>query len=325
MRVEDIGERWVVEYIVKRLAKYGPTKLPIGDDAAAEVIEGTTVLSIDMTVWGTDAPPGMTEREFGFKAVTSSVSDLAAKGARPHSYLVSLGLRAEVDVESFYDLWAGIEEAVDTYGGRIVGGDVSETPDLIIDCAAIGVASRVVSRSGARTGDLVAVTGRFGAHAAGLRASMMGRKGGIYEELKELCFKPRAKVLEGATLAERGLVTAMTDSSDGLAVALYNIARASMVDIVVEEVPVHELAREFVRIEGGDLYELALHGGEEFELVMTLKPDDVDAASKALEALGSELIVIGRIVSGAGRVYARWGNEVRFVEERGWSHFVSRT
>ncbi|MCS7143139.1 MAG: thiamine-phosphate kinase [Aigarchaeota archaeon] len=321
MRVGELGERWVVNYILERLKRYGETSLPIGDDAAAVEVSGIAVMSVDMSVWTTDAPPGITMRDFGFKSVTSAVSDIAAKGARPTYYLVSLGMMDELEESAFRELWGGIDDAVSAYGGKIIGGDVSKTEEVLVDCAVMGQAKRLVSRSGARVGDVVVVTGTFGAHAAGLRASLMRREGGLYDELRAICFRPKARVLEGPILSEVGLASAMTDSSDGLAVSLYNMARASSVDIEIETLPVHELVEDFAKMEGADVYELVMHGGEEFELVVTLDERRIDVVREALDRVGSEMKVIGRVRSGTGRVYARWRGRLIEVEDRGWSHF----
>ena len=124
----------------------------------------------------------------------------------------------------------------------------------------------------------------------------------------------------GVALAASGAATSSMDSSDGLAISLHDMSRSSGLGYVVERVPVAEEAREFARIHGLSPTDLALYGGEEYELVFTIKPDGLAEARRALEVAGSKLIEIGRVVPGKSITYVEDGVE-KPVASGGWEHF----
>ena len=150
-----------------------------GDDVSAVRIPGSqvAVLKTDMLVGSTDVPPGMTLWQAARKAVVANVSDLAAKGAKPYAGLVALGLPARLTKRDVHQVAVGLSAGAKEYGFPLVGGDTNECNDLVISIALFGLIERekLVLRSGARVGDIVATTGEFGSAAASLRA-VLNRK-----------------------------------------------------------------------------------------------------------------------------------------------------
>jgi len=318
------GERKIIEVIVRRLHKMPRMPIPFGDDVSGMDIGGgrLAVLKCDMLVGRTDVPKGMSLRQAARKAVVMNVSDLASKGVQPRAVMVSLGLPRSTTSRDVEEIAEGLDEGAREYGAYVIGGDTSECNDLVIACYLFGTARRdmMVQRSGARPGDLVAVTGEFGNTLAGLNA--LGAKTEIPPSLRETLlasvYSPRARLKEGIALARTRALTASMDSSDGLAWSLYEIARASSVGIELDYVPISKAALDYGRITGTDPADLALYGGEEFELVVCLKKN---AARRALRAVKS-LHAIGRVTRDTGNVTLIQDGKSTPVEPRGWEHLT---
>ena len=174
--LSDVGERAVVEGILKLLSPCPKEALPIGDDASALSLGNglALVVKADMLVASTDVPPGMSNQQIGRKVVTMNFSDLAAMGAKPTGILVSLGLPRNFRVGEALDIMRGLVSEAREYGACTMGGDTGEASDLVISCAVLGICQkrRLIKRSGAKPGDYVAVTGFFGKTASGLKILM---------------------------------------------------------------------------------------------------------------------------------------------------------
>jgi len=300
--------------------------LDLGDDVSAVNIGGgrVAVLKTDMLVGETDVPPGMNLRQAARKAVVMNISDFAAKGVKPLAMLVSLGLPRSLSEDDIRDIGAGLGDAAREYSTYIIGGDTNEASDLIISCSLLGFSSegKMVSRSGAKPGDIVAVTGEFGKTSAGLKILLEGLSAPeeIAERLKEAVFIPRARLSEGLALSEAGVLSASIDSSDGLAMSLYDLSEASDVGFIIEHVPIAKEAIRFADIHGFDPYDLGLYGGEEYELIVTVRPRLWETAERAVADVGGTLIRIGRVIK-EKRIELRIDGEIRDIERRGWEHF----
>lgn len=305
----------------KRVGRLKEASLPVGDDAVDFTPPRKLMASIDMMVQSTDIPEGMSWRDAGYRAVTGATSDIAAKGGKPMAYLISLALPSQLTRGEFEELWRGIEEAAELYGGVIVGGDTNQGGQVIIDVACLAEApKKPIPRSGARPGDILAVTGLFGAQAAGLHALLNRVRGEVSEEAVRRMLRPRARVEEGVALAGSD-ASASIDSSDGLAESLYLLGDASGVGFRVEEPPVDPLARRYSEEYGVDLFNLVFHGGEEYELVVTVRPEGWKETVRAVEEAGGRLIRIGCATDDVGVVEARWNDRWVKVPRKGYMHF----
>jgi thiamine-monophosphate kinase len=253
----------------------------------------------------------------GYKAIVVNVSDLAAMGASPRAAVCALVLPPDVEAAWVMELFGGMREACDEYALWLVGGDLSRGRDVSVAVTVTGEVApgRAVLRSGAHPGDRVVLTGELGGSAAGLRLSATpGKPTELQLALVRRHLRPAARVGEGGVLAAHG-ATAMMDVSDGLAIDLSRLARASGAGatVVLGDVPVA----------GGATLDDALGGGEDYELLATL-PDDaaVDAARTELtEAFGVPLAEIGRIVEGGGLSAVDADGTERTLEPTGWDHF----
>ena len=310
----------------------------IGDDAA--VLRSTpgkeTVITADLLVEDIDfrrttTPPYL----LGHKALTVSLSDTAAMGARPLWSMVSIGVPEDVWQTDFVErLYDGLLDLANRYGVQLIGGDTSRTNDrIVIDSIVSGecAAGRAVMRSGASAGDQVFVTGSLGAAAAGLR--LIERGAHLAEQnladddsqkldhvlLRQL--RPEARVGWGIVLGEERLATAMIDLSDGLSSDLNRLCAASNVGALIDSasLPIDDRVTELCGRRALDPLQLALHGGEDFELLFTVKPGDVARLPKRVD--GVEIKRIGEITDSSQGVRISEGARIWELKPGGWVHF----
>ncbi|MBS7614715.1 thiamine-phosphate kinase [Candidatus Bathyarchaeota archaeon] len=325
-KVAELGERKVIQVIINSLDKMPNMPVPFGDDVSAIKIGKTTlaVVKMDMLVGKTDVPPDMSLRQAARKAIVMNVSDFAAKGVKPIAALVSLGLPKTFNEENLKQISLGLNEGTREYGAYIIGGDTGEASDLVISCSLIGVCENqiLVRRSTAQPGDIVAVTGEFGKTAAGLKVLLEKLKvpKEIQKPLTEAVFWPKARLKEGITLAQAGFLSSSIDSSDGLAWSLHELSVASDIGFTIDFVPLASEAIEFAKLFNLNPLNLGLYGGEEYELVVTVKREFWDKAKKAIENLGGKLIKIGEVTE-EKRLIAKIGGETLPIEPKGWEHF----
>jgi len=327
---KKLGEREIIEIILNKLDRAPMMILPFGEDVSAVKIERDliAVLKTDMLVAETDVPPGMNFWQASRKAIVMNVSDFAAKGVKPLSILVSLGIPKKLAVKKIIEQIAdGLNRGAREYGAYILGGDTNEACDLTIACMLYGVAekNKIINRSGAKPGDYVAVTGLFGKTSAGLKILLENLKapGQIRNSLIDSVLMPKARLKEGLTLAETGAATASIDSSDGLAWSLHEIAKASKVGFEIDTVPIAPEAKKFAETHNLDPLELCFYGGEEYELVVTIKPKLWDKAKKEIEKFGGKLIKIGKATE-ERKIRLKIGKKVIPIEARGWEHFQKK-
>ncbi len=221
------------------------------------------------------------------------------------------------EAESLAD---GLEAAAKTYGVKILGGDTNEAEELAIAVVLLGFCRRgeLVSRFGARPGDLLAVSGPFGLTSAAFKILLEGLEPpkDLEKKILESVYKPKARLSLGLKLNRLG-ATASIDSSDGLAWSLHELARASGVGFRVDKLPLAPEASKFAEKHGLDPFDLAFYGGEEFELVATFNPK---IFSKAPQTLKRKFKVIG-IATEDRLVKFENGKIARIIEPRGWEHF----
>jgi len=324
--VEEFGEREIIEIIFKCLEGMPNAPVPFGDDASAIDIGGgrLAVVKTDMLVGKTDVPPGMSLWQAARKAVVMNVSDLAAKGVQPIAVLASIGLPRGLTKKEIEQIGKGLNDGAREYGAYILGGDTNEASDLVISCSAFGICEKqlFIRRSGAKPDDLVAVTGFFGKTAAGLKILLEGFSAPpkIKNALVDAVLMPNARLKEGLSLAQTQTVTSSIDSSDGLAWSLHELSRASHVGFNIDFLPIAQEAKDFAEAHNLDLAELALYGGEEYELVVTLKPKLWKRAEEALKKVGSTLIKIG-FATEEPTLLLKTKERTVPIEARGWEHF----
>jgi len=324
MKVSDIGERALVE-LARRTFKIGPrVKVGIGDDAAAIDIDGRYLIATtDMLVASVHFPQGTTAEQMGHKAVIVNLSDLAAMGAEPLALIFSVGLPRELDVGFVRRIIRSMDSTACNYGAYVVGGDLDESDDITIAGSAFGLASKgqLLTRSGAKPGDVIAVTGQLGAASAGLKILLERLPPKGYKKLIKAQLEPIARVREGMSLAKNG-VKAAIDITDGLAANLWQMSRMSKAKFIIDEekVPVHPLVQKFAERHGFDIEDFAFFGGEDFELLFTVKSGSWKRVQLALRRIGTTATAIGYVMRGRG-VYIQKQGGVEKLPDRGYEHF----
>jgi thiamine-monophosphate kinase len=213
------------------------------------------------------------------------------------------------------------------YDAYVVGGDTNEARDVIISGLALGTsdsASIMKRDNGMKPGDKLAVTGAFGLTSAGFKHLLedVSLPNALRDEIVTSIYMPEAKLKEGLALAETGKVTGCMDSSDGLSVSLYDLLRSTGCGFILDTIPVHETVEKFGVYNDLDPNDLALFGGEEYELVFTYDPKDERTILKALNGVGCEPIIIGTVTESKSIKYL-WKGEQIPIQKGGWDHFTS--
>ncbi|HDM92499.1 MAG TPA: thiamine-phosphate kinase [Candidatus Korarchaeota archaeon] len=313
------------EDVIRRLSSISNAMrggvLPLGlDDAAALELRGTYVVNVDTVSEGSDLLPGMTLRQLARKIVVQTFSDIAAKGAKPAYFLISLCLPRKARKEDIDEIALGLDCGLSEVGGLLIGGDVDSSQEIIMTGVGIGLCDRQpIPRGGARPGDVIAVTGYFGLTWLGYRV-VVGRLSppkDLREDAIRSVYEPKAAISEGALLGMVSGVHACADSSDGLYKTLHSISLASRVKIVVEELPIEDRLREYLLDMGLDLVEAAFYGGEEFHLVVAVDPKSFPTLASEFKKRGLKLMKIGQVAEGSG-VFLRTPAGLVRLREGGW-------
>ena len=327
---EGLGEHEIIRLIQKHLTVMPDMPVPFGDDVSGAPLFGDeiAVLKTDMLVGATDVPAGMSLFSAARKAVVMNISDFASKGVMPTAIVVALGLpRALANEKAVTEIADGLNAGAREYGTYIVGGDTNETNDLIISISVFGAArNALMLRSGAKDGDVVAVTGLFGKPAAGLKLLAGGYKATakVHDVLVDAVFNPKARLREGLALRGYDYVTASMDSSDGLAWSLHEIGKMSKVGFVLDKLPIAAEAEKFAQQNDLNPVDLAFYGGEEYELVLTVKPEKWEEAKAVVETVHGCLIPIGRTTAASRQVILEWEGKRQVIKAKGWEHFKSQ-
>ncbi len=252
--LKQLGELEVIRILERFLGANPRTVVGFGDDVSAVRLakHQVAVLKTDMLVGSTDVPPGMGLRQTARKAVVANVSDLAAKGARPIAGIVALGLPSTLTKRGVMEIAGGLAGSAKEYGFPLIGGDTNESKDLVISIALFALMDerRIVLRSGARVGDIVAVTSDFGDASAGLKALLERRvmPSKLPRALARAVYHPRAELELGLRLAASGVVSASIDSSDGLAWSLHELSKMSKVGMEIQHVPISKAAKDSLSV-----------------------------------------------------------------------------
>jgi thiamine-monophosphate kinase len=212
----------------------------------------------------------------GWMSAAVNLSDVAAMGAEPTGLVMAIGMPADTEIAFVEELAKGMQACAEFCGTAIIGGDLDTHAELTITGTALGKVkkSQLLLRRGGRPGDLVCVTGYTGSAGAALEA-LQSRKP-VSETVLKALFEPIPRTKEARKLAESGAVTSMMDTSDGLAMSLYDLARQSHVGFRIREssLPILKEVKEFVP-NPHELTELALYTGGDFELLFTIDPQQV--------------------------------------------------
>ena len=343
MRLSQIGEFRLIDRIGKKI-RINPqrVKVGIGDDAAVIKTSKDKLLIVTTDTLIENIHFNLKHITFfklGFKALSVNISDVAAMGGYPTETLITLGLPNNFTVKAVDEIYRGIENLAKRYKIDIIGGDTTSSPkEIVISITLLGevLEEELVLRSGARVGDLILVTGDLGASAAGLellrKSKVESRKTSTssVESLKVVIKKhlmPEPRVEEARVIAESKLATSMIDNSDGLSRSLIEITRLSRVGarIWLEALPIRKETKLAARTLRKSELELALDGGEDYELIFTTPKNQAVKLSEMIQKkTKTKATVIGEIIPPKQgiKVLESKGYE-KNLKYRGYEHFKS--
>ncbi len=332
MKVSELGEFGLIDLLAKmvsssqrnQLAPHQKLVIGIGDDAAAWYGDASTQLAtVDSLIQDVHfSLSTISWKELGWKSLAINLSDIAAMGGVPGYALVSLALPGDTEVEDVAALYEGMLELAQQFEVAIAGGDTCQAPLVSITVTVLGSSQNkhILSRATAKPGDSVAVTGYLGSAAAGLEMlkNELQFDPEVTTYLRDAFLHPRPRIAEGRLLVKQGVATAI-DISDGLLSDLRQICRASQVSarVEVDRIPIQSVVKDNF---GDRALELALAGGEDYELLFTAS---AGVTNSVKEEAPCPVTIIGEITAGKpGEVslFDTRGNPVNLLEA-GWEHF----
>jgi len=339
--VSKLGEFGLINHLTEDIKlKHTSTVKGVGDDAA--VIEHgneLTLVSKDLLAEGVHFDIMYTPlKHLGYKAIVSNVSDIVAMNGTPKQILIGLALSSKYTVEALEEIYNGIHRACDKYNLDIIGGDTTSSQSgLVISITIIGTVQRenLIYRNTAREGDLICVSGDLGAAYMGLQ--VLEREKAVFKKnnaaqpdlehmhyLLERQLKPEARMDILDIFKEAALKpTAMIDISDGLASEIIHICKQSNTGCLLyeEKLPIDHVTYETAREFNLDPTICALNGGEDYELLFTINPADLDSIKK----YSSEITIIGHITDAAAGYHLVAKNNTQHpITAQGWDALLKK-
>lgn len=327
MRLSAVGEFGFIRGIAAQAGKDASLLLGIGDDAAAAAISPGMILlsTTDLLAEGVHFDLGWSDAySLGRKSLAVNLSDIAAMGGVPRYALLSLAIPPQLPLEFMVSFVSGFLEQAGTFGVSLIGGDTSSSKGgLVISVTLLGeqFPEKIVRRSGARSGELICVSGTLGDAALGLKQLQAGHRQG---EAVRCHLDPAPRVELGKALAEAGIASAMIDISDGFAADLGHILDASGTGgrVNIDQLPLSDSFREAVSRDCTDYKALPISGGEDYELLFTL-PGALFAAARTLAAAaGTTVTEVGMITADGGLFLADSVGTCYETGASGYDHFA---
>ena len=318
-------ERSWIEKIKADWGAHGTgTLVGIGDDAAVLSAAGNpVVVTTDMMVEGVHFDLRyLTPENVGHRLLTANLSDLAAMGATPSWFLVSLAVRKGLSWDFVERLYTGMRSVAEPLGVDLVGGNITVSPrQLVLDVTAMGLAPKQVLRNGARAGQKLGMTG-FPGRASAARTALdrnCGNAKSNHPEVVKHFLSPVARVSQGVSLNQAGLVSAMMDVSDGVASSIHELCRASGCGANLvgcgNDVPLSKLCNELSL----SFEQLWWFGGEEYELLFAFDPENEQAIRNLIQPL--PLQILGIVTESDSVSYSVQGN-IQPLPDSGWDPFL---
>ena len=335
--LKQLGEFGLIEHLRTQFDTRSPrVQKGIGDDCAVFSTQSDKIqlISTDALVESIHFNlKTISAEQLGHKAMAANVSDIAAMGGNPYLAVISLGLPKSTSIKFLDKLYSGLQKCCNAYKVKLVGGDTVASPKhLFINICILGEAhkNRVFTRTGARLGDQIFVTGTLGGSAMGLQlltskksncTSTKHRRSLIQKHLEPI---PRIK--ESRLLARSKLqVTSMIDLSDGLVQDLMHLCVTDKLgaDIYEANLPFSEALSSICQQKSSVLTNLALQGGEDYELLFTIRREDVKKLNKLFLKADTTVSHIGEITKSPGKIFLRQknGRKKSLKSSIGFNHF----
>jgi thiamine-monophosphate kinase len=318
MKISELNDRALIQRIAQLLPRHDKNII-VGageDDCAVLDIGGDEflLLTTDMLHRKTDFPQQMSGWQIGWMSVAVNLSDIASKGARPLGILMAMGLPPDTELDFLEDIIKGMDDCARKFNTHILGGDTDSHDELTMTGTALGSIKKkkLVQRNGAKANDLVCVTGNLG--TAGAAIMFLDKSISVESKILKALFEPEPRINEGIALVGTCAVSSMMDISDGLALSLHDIGRASSVGFKIYEDRLPVLPEVTDLLEGDELLQAVVYTGGDFELLFTVPPDKLGIVRSVCP-----LTVIGEVINEGILIQRAWGLEE--LKSRGYEHF----
>ena len=313
-----------VEIIRTFQSRFGKRSKFRADDVEVLKIGGTKfVVKSDMLVQSTDIPTGMKLDEVARKSLVSCVSDFSCKGIKPTFATIALAIPRSFTQKMVNNLADGFLRSSKEFGVHIIGGDTNEGKELVIEVSMFGASSKEMpSRGGSKTGDIIITSGPFGYSSAGLKIVLDGFKTNpqTTKRFRKAIFRPTPRLDFGLKAAK--YFSSSMDSSDGLAITLNDMSHQSKKKFVITSMPAGDDVIKFARQNKMSLENLVFCGGEEYEIVSTVHPWNLQKIRNLAKKMKIPLFEIGHVSNGKNVILVD-SDRSKVIKRCGWTHLRS--
>lgn len=310
-KISELGEFGLINKLTRLLKTKNPDVVRDFGDDVAFIKNGDSylLLTVDTLVEGVHFLRRYKGNDVGWKLVSINVSDIAAKGGKPLFALITTALPPDLEVSYIEDIYKGIKEALDFYNFDLVGGNTTSSERICLDMSLLGTARRLIFRDTPQVGDKIYVSGPLGDSRAGLE--LLLEKKEKYEPYEEELIKKHLRPIARLDLsyAVENFANASMDISDGLVADLSKMLKETSAVLYTENIPISEELKLYCRKRRKNPLDYALHGGEDYQILITSKED--------MEPYG--FYEIGEITAeGKGVIKDEKGEILKPI---GWEHF----
>ena len=338
-KISDVGEFGLIARIDDVIRREGvacdQVTVGIGDDTASFVprLGYEVLITCDTMVENRHFLSGsISPFDLGRRAMVQNISDIGAMGGKPVYALVSLGLRGEIPVSEIEDLYRGFLSELNPFNACIIGGNITGTTGpLFIDITLIGEVEqgRATRRSGATAGDVILVTGYPGQSCAGLQLLLNASDRNSLQNhpLVKAYNTPSHRAQLGAAIGKTARATAMIDTSDGFPGDLGHICEASRVgaEVMDEKIPISDDLLKAAAELGKNPKEFFLGDSDDYELIITCRPEDVEILYTLAAEYGIPMVEVGRITATPGILLVHEDGTRETLKSISWDHFRSKS
>ena len=314
--MSKLSEKKIIELFQSKL---GNASFVPEDVESFKIGKEQLVVKVDTFVESTDLPPRMKLDDAARKSIVSCVSDFAAKGVRPVFGIVSLTIPKKLSRSNIQSLARGFQSAAREFRLKILGGDTNEGKELVITFSLFGTSKKITGRGGAKTNHVIITSGPFGYTGAGLTILLKNKKCSkkFRAKAKSVVFKPNCRLMFG--LKNKNYFSSSMDSSDGLSTTLNEMSNQSKRKFVVTRIPSENDVFDFAGSNRLNANDLIFNGGEEYEIVATVKTSNLPKIKKYAKKYRVKLYEIGYVTKGKGVFYKKNGRLIR-IKDKGWQH-----
>ena len=328
-----LNEKEIIDLFFSNLLKKNKIEFQIRDDVSVLSFKDlrknkvrsfnsyNIVIKSDMLVESTDVVKKMKIWQIARKSVVSVVSDMSAKGIKPPYFsLLSLGIPRGWTKYKIKNLILGFEKASKEFGVIFLGGDTNESKELVIDCILVGflesTTNNIPLRNNAKAGDIVITSGEFGYTSSGLKILLFNTKAISFFKKQAISsiLLPKPNQKFGTLLGQ--YFSSSIDSSDGLGISLYELAKQSKVNFYIDDIPIPIGLIEFAKTNSLNIYDMIFNGGEEYEILATVNPSNFKKVKFLAKKFHLPMFVIGKVMTGNGNVFVKSNNKFGLLHKK---------